>query len=235
MKKQKKNWVLRSMCLVLLLTLVSTCLMSGTLAKYVTTGSGTDTARVAKWGVAITGNGGMFDTTYATLAGQDPDYAQIITNSVASANTDDVVAPGTSGTAAGFAISGTPEVACLVEVTVDKAASKLTGWFEPDGIAPYEPVIWSVNGTVCPAVVESGSEVAAAGSFAALLAFLDDFSVALAPGVVLASTTELNCVISWAWDFHTSDANDVNDTYLGDLTVAPTIELAYAVRVTQID
>lgn len=45
----KKNHTARLGALALALTLVSTCLMGGTLAKYTTTVTGTATATVAKW------------------------------------------------------------------------------------------------------------------------------------------------------------------------------------------
>ena len=45
----KKNHAARLGALALSLTLVSTCLMGGTLAKYTTTVTGTATATVAKW------------------------------------------------------------------------------------------------------------------------------------------------------------------------------------------
>ena len=37
--------------LLLVLTLVTTCFVSGTFAKYVSEGEGEDAARVAKWGI----------------------------------------------------------------------------------------------------------------------------------------------------------------------------------------
>jgi hypothetical protein len=119
MSKTKKNWVLRVAMLALALTLISTCLLSGTLAKYVSTGTGKDSARVAKWGVEITSNKALFDTEYNA-----DDSAYGAANlSVQSSNGDNLVAPGTEGTAAAFSITGKPEVAC--NVTVDASASAL--------------------------------------------------------------------------------------------------------------
>ena len=218
MRKQKKNWMLRIMGLVLMLTLVSTCLLSGTLAKYVTTGDGSDTARVAKWGVKVEAFGGMFKDAYDT---DDDDYDEIITYSV-SASTD-VVAPGTSGTAASFGVNGTPEVACLIEVIVDRSASELTGWVDADG-DEYEPIVWKVNGNL------AGGD----GTFAGLLDELDAISLPYAPGVDL-STVTANFAITWEWNFHVDEANDVKDTFLGNLATAPTINLKYDIVVTQID
>ena len=43
----KKNWTLRAAVLMLALVLITSCFVGGTFAKYVTSGSGTDSARVA--------------------------------------------------------------------------------------------------------------------------------------------------------------------------------------------
>ena len=47
----KKTKVMRLLSLLLVMTLISTCAISGTFAKYVTRAEGEDQARVAKWGV----------------------------------------------------------------------------------------------------------------------------------------------------------------------------------------
>lgn len=49
----KKNRAMRFASVILILTLLSTSVISGTFAQYVTTNSGSDTARVAKFGVTI--------------------------------------------------------------------------------------------------------------------------------------------------------------------------------------
>ena len=84
----KKNRMMRVASALLVAVLLSTCAISGTFAKYVAKGSGSDTARVAKWGVQVTGT---------------------------AETTEDVVAPGTTGNMAAFTITGTPEVAVRVK------------------------------------------------------------------------------------------------------------------------
>ena len=49
----KKNIMMRLSALLLVAVLLTTCVISGTFAKYVTTGTATDSARVAKWGVTV--------------------------------------------------------------------------------------------------------------------------------------------------------------------------------------
>ena len=222
MEKVKKNRVLRFAFIALMFTLVSGILMMGTLAKYVTTGSGSDTARVAKWGVAVDASSadGLFKTEYA----KDDSSYTLTANSVVAASK--VVAPGTSGTLTDVAITGTPEVACRIAFNVDATNSVLAGWVDSNGVA-YEPIVWTLTG---PSGV-----IATDGTFADLLAKLNAVSVDVAPGTDLSTVGMGSYVIGWSWPFSTSSANDVNDTFLGNLTTAPTITLAFDVTVTQID
>ena len=109
----KKNKMMRIASILLVVTLLSTCVISGTFAKYVTKAEGEDQARVAKWGVLVTVEGNEFADKYkATDEAYKEDggvYA------VVSANGDKVVAPGTSAKEADMAlvatVKGTPEVA----------------------------------------------------------------------------------------------------------------------------
>ena len=50
----KRNKMMRIASVLLVAVLLSTCVISGTFAKYTTSNSATDSARVAKWGVIIT-------------------------------------------------------------------------------------------------------------------------------------------------------------------------------------
>ena len=53
----RKNKAMRAAGGMLIATLLSTSIVSGTYAKYVTEDSGSDTARVAKFGVVVTADG----------------------------------------------------------------------------------------------------------------------------------------------------------------------------------
>jgi hypothetical protein len=100
--------------LLLVMTLISTCAISGTFAKYVTKASGQDQARVAKWGVLVTVDGGAFADKYAAT-----DHAYLEDGGeysvISSVEGEKVVAPGTSAKEADLAlvatVKGTPEVA----------------------------------------------------------------------------------------------------------------------------
>ena len=109
----KKNTVMRVLSLLLVLTLMSTCAISGTFAKYVTKAEGEDTARVAKWGVLVSMSGSTFADKYAA---QDETYLKAGGEySVEALNGDKVVAPGTSSdqldSTLVATVSGKPEVA----------------------------------------------------------------------------------------------------------------------------
>lgn len=116
----KKNKMMRIAAVLLIVTLLSTCAISGTFAKYVAKADFEDSARVAKWGIKIETNSSLFSDRYAT---EDDDYfAAGGTYSVKAANATDtakgdmVVAPGTSSDQVedgGFVarLYGKPEVA----------------------------------------------------------------------------------------------------------------------------
>ncbi len=109
----KKNRIMRVFSVLLALTLISTCAISGTFAKYVTKAEGEDAARVAKWGVLVSVEGNTFADKYeATDEAYLEDGGEY---SVVSASGDTVVAPGTNSEEVGAtlvgSVKGTPEVA----------------------------------------------------------------------------------------------------------------------------
>ena len=121
----KKNKAMRAAGVLLIATMLTTCMTAGTFAKYTTTDSATDSARVAKFGVVVTANGSLFGEEYAAADANTPIGYTGNTNTgtvqVADAGTN-VVAPGTKNDMGmGFAVSGTPEVDVNVTLNVTKA------------------------------------------------------------------------------------------------------------------
>ncbi|WP_320920565.1 hypothetical protein [Eisenbergiella porci] len=90
----KKNHAARLGALALALTLVSTCLMGGTLAKYTTTVTGTATAMVAKWSFDAKNDGKSISTASYSI-----DLGKTTNRTVYDATDvkEDVIAPGTEG------------------------------------------------------------------------------------------------------------------------------------------
>ena len=116
----KKNLFLKLASGLLVLCLASTCAIGTTFAKYVTGDKASDTARVAKWGIAVSTSGTLFGTDYeknSTAATADRITATS-TSVSARPMTDSIVAPGTLNDV-GFKveITGTPEVEYDVTAT----------------------------------------------------------------------------------------------------------------------
>jgi hypothetical protein len=150
-KKMKRNSKTKYALGLLALTLATTSIVGGTFAKYVTADSIKDEARVAKWGVVISGSGNLFSDAYLestdnTPTTWNPNYTNddgAITVSTADIAIDNLVAPGTKSNEDGlnFAISGTPEV--TTEVTIDITAQDI--YLAKGTYATLKPV--SLNAT----------------------------------------------------------------------------------------
>lgn len=124
----KKNRMMRLASSLLVLTLLTTSIISGTFAKYVTTDSAEDTARVAKWGVTALVSGSLFGENYVPNSAQESkdEISATAQQSVDVSSTGgNIVAPGTRNTEGlTLSVTGTPEVANTVAVSKD-AASEL--------------------------------------------------------------------------------------------------------------
>lgn len=235
----KKNWTLRAAVLMLALVLITSCFVGGTFAKYVTGKSGTDSARVAKFGVTVTANGDVFAKEYDT---DDQTVVGTIAKSVIS--TDKVVAPGTesNGDFVAATVAGTPEVAVRVSYKLDTATLQLENWKDGDGKF-YCPLVFKVK-TPDGNTVISGMEFQTAEAMkAALVNAVAAYTKDYAPGTDLSGKAADTLAISWEWPFETGvdndkPANNVKDTFLGDEAAAgraATVSLTLATTVTQID
>lgn len=239
----KKNKMLRMASALLVLTLLTTCIIGGTFAKYTTSGTATDTARVAKWGVEVKSTGNAFATEYDT---DDTNVKGTIAKSVVTATESGadgkkLVAPGTSGELFKSSITGTPEVA--VKVTTN-AELKLTGWTINigDGDKEYCPIVITIDSTEYKMGANTDESQ---HTYATIEAFENAVEDALKKDATFEPNTDLknayvyDRVVKWSWAFAGSDANpyqtDKKDTALGNLTTAPTIKFTCTTTVTQID
>lgn len=218
--------------------------ISGSFAKYITSGNGTDSARAAKFGVEVTANGTMFASEYET---DDKKGAGAIVNSVMSSGGEDdhVVAPGTNGMLAGTTITGKPEVA--VKVSYEPALT-LNGWEYVDDDSnlstEYCPIIFKVGDKKygIAGMKDSSGVVVTNGSTnieelkTAVEGAIKGYSKNYAANTDLSVATA-DCVnVSWEWAY--SGNSDEKDTYLGDKASenkAATVELSLITTVTQID
>ena len=230
----KKNMMMRLASVLLIAVLMSTCAISGTFAKYVTSEQGSDTARVAKFGVTVEADSfGMFKTDYKTdskTATFTGDY------SVSSSDGDKLLAPGTSGSFADIAITGTPEVAVDVAIA---ATVEVTGKWEAGGEF-YCPVVVTVGTKAI-----SGLDYTSAADFAAAIkTAIEGKSAQYAPNKDLGTIyNNDNLDLAWAWAFENATGSkqnqtDVKDTELGDTAAAGEdleISIGVSITVTQID
>ena len=125
----------RIISFLIVVCLATTCMLSGTVAKYTTSDSATDSATVGKWGVTLGIDGSLFGEKYDALsdpaetADDQPTTGTSI--SVASDKANDnnvkknVVAPGTKNdTGMTITLTGTPEVSTTVTVDVNNGTLK---------------------------------------------------------------------------------------------------------------
>ena len=236
----KKNVMMRVASVLLVAVMLSTCVISGTFAKYVTDGSATDTARVAKWGVKVEANfDSLFTRGYALASvnsTSDEGAASVWADSEVG-----VVAPGTAGQLANFNITGKPEVDVRVNYSADV---ELTGAWS-DGTAFYCPLYITISHESTTTSL-TGLDYESADDFeaaieAAVLGLTKDYNA----GDLMSEIND-DLQISWSWAFEEgahgikNDQTNVKDTFLGNWvtnypTEAPTISVTVTATVTQID
>ena len=226
----KKMKFMRIAAVMLILCLASTCAISGTFAKYTTSGTATDSARVAKWGVDVTAatSATIFATAYD---GNDGD--------VISSGTDKVVAPGTNGALSDITITGKPEVKAQVSyaATVDLGDN----WVDSNS-KYYCPLVVTVNDTVINGIDQTSVE-----NFEnAIKNAIEGASKTYDANTDLSTKTSEGVKVEWSWaietgaDAEAKAANNVKDTYLGNLAADadtsndPQITVTIVVSVTQV-
>lgn len=237
----RKNKMMRTASGLLVATLLTASVISGTFAKYTTAASGSDSARVAKFGVTITANGTMFADEYAK---DDSSAAATIIKSVVTsgAEGDAVVAPGTEGELVNATITGKPEVA--VHVAYEPTLT-LTGWEFKDN-TEYCPIVFTVGEkTYGLTGMKDADENVATNQSDTIEDLKDAVESAIAAySADYAPNTDLSTIdtdgyvhVSWNWAFENEDA-DEKDTWLGQQAAnnnASTVELTVKTTVTQIN
>ncbi len=237
-----KNRTMRVAALLLTLTLMTSCFVGGTFAKYTTAGESMDSARVAKFGVTVTADfarlfaNGYKLGTYDAVADED--------NSSVWATAEDVVAPGTSGKLPDFTVAGTPEV----DVRVSYIATLELGdnWFvdaNHNGTKDadeyeYCPMIFTVN-DINYYMGKDGIDTVAKLE-AAVKAAIEAADEEYTANTNLANEVKNDLKISWTWAFEKGieHQNDTNDTILGNQAAGgyvTTVSLSVSCTVEQID
>lgn len=234
----KKNTMMRVASVLLVAVLLSTCVISSTFAKYVTSASGTDTARVAKWNITMDNTG---KSTFVTEYDASDDDKTVV-------SATDVVAPGTSGSAL-YKVLGTPETDYVITFDADSITDVYLGagtysYTDAESNAIYSnssttiaadgdyyPIkyyitVSTTNGAIfnkaepqAAAAFEANTKSAEFGSLASALAALESIEVRFTNNTNI--TCDLVVTIEWAWAFDNTTMNakaDIYDTILGDLT-----------------
>lgn len=220
----KKHWTLRAAGLLFALVLITSCFVGGTFAKYVTTGGGHESARVAKFGVTMSvANDKAFKQNYTT---DDTPISATISNSVESSGPENLVAPGTKGSNfVVLSISGEPEVAVNVKIEASGTDVFLKAGDYPDLTtaagsdtfhlaADYHPITYTLtkNGAATPVVT---------GKLDAIIDYLNGLNGLNGLSKNYPANTNLTSEIgeyklSWEWKFE--GGNDKADTLLGAIT-----------------
>lgn len=255
----KKNVMMRIASILLVCVLATTCGISGTFAKYVTSGNVSDTARVAHWGVVITTSGSIFKDQYAN----DPviekdkngvDIAMTVVNG--SSDGKNLVAPGTASTTElVFTISGIPEVAVDVDIqlNINSMVYLAAGEYLDYTTANSTTDTFTLGNTYQPLVfvLKNGADVElASGTIEQIQSYLKNtISGNYAANTNLA--TELadanadgTYKLSWYWNFEQSNLiYDKADTYLGnvaagmvtDPNASINADIQFVITVTQVN
>lgn len=221
-KTMKKNWIIRIAFLVMLLTLVTWSLASGTFAKYTETVKGTDSVKVANFGYTVDDTKGseMSKTSVANISVFD-----CVDAGVATKEGVKLIAPGTTGTF-GISVANTSEV--LVEASfalslTDTSANKIPVYFTYDG-KNYADFYTAANASTAI------TGVTLSGNIEALAAALS------ADASEIATADSVNFTINWTWAFEVNGTvqNNDNDTVLGNKGT-DTLTLEIAATVSQLD
>ena len=219
----KKNTMMRLASVLLIAVLMSTCAISGTFAKYVTSDSETDSALVAKWGVDFTVGSSWFEKTYNKDAS---DYADMALSVKAG---QDVVAPGTKGTAYTFlAAADKPEVSYRVTFknSTDVTAKTI---FLASGSDKYYPVQFELTFNGSDVDLADGSIETIINAIEKLTYFYDveddKYYVSVDGGTTWGAAQDgaPALTLTWEWKFEEDEATNVKDTALGDLAAGETV------------
>ncbi len=221
----KTNKIMRLASFLLIAVVLSTCAISGTFAKYTTTTSGSDTARVAKWGFTADDNSivltDLFTTAYTNDSGM---------NAAA-----DAIAPGTTNsTTFAFEFEGAsgiaaPEVAYSFEID-------LTGTAIADDLKNNANITWTLDsqtGLTWDAFVTALLKLACNGEDTPTAAEVTALKIVrnYAPGEIPAAFDDAtDHTVGWNWAF-----TDTNESALGNKTTLDTVTVAIKVTATQLD
>ncbi len=217
----KKNNALRVAALLLALTLITTCFVGGTFAKYITEVSSEDSARVAYWGFdeAVSMDiDGLFATAYTGDSGMNADV--------------DAIAPGTTNSAT-FQFkydevgADAPEVAYTF--TVDTTGSEIA-----EDLVANTNIQWKLDENEWGTFADMLADIKALSGDAS---GTKSYGPNVLPDEFAANDTVHT--ISWQWIFNdvasATDAQNVKDTALGNKNTLDTVKVVIKITAAQDD
>lgn len=227
----KKNMMMRLSIFLVLGILLTTCVISGTFAKYTTSNNGSDSAKVAAWGLTI-------DVENSETLFDDSKTGNEV-SAVVKAN--DLAAPGTYQKLTTVSLSGTPEVKYSIKVDVNV---ELNNWVVDSLV--YCPLVFTVAGTELKidATNTTTEELEAAIEEAIIKQILGNDAAITAPADATKGSTSTKVnnagvatsvsefVVDWTWAF---DGNNANDTALGNASEKATIGFTLVITADQLD
>lgn len=234
----KKNKMMRAASALMVATLLTTSVISGTFAKYTTEAVVGDVARVATWGFTKATTielGDLFKNAY------DSTTNPTVKSSV---NSVDLIAPGTTGSDTfSFTYAGqenAPEVAYTFEVSTNGSTCA-------DDIKSNPNILWKLDGgewgtwdQLIAAIEALDGNVAPNGSKP------ENY---YAPGTLPEAFKQAGAnlhTVTWKWEFETQDDSttsqdeksiqDVKDTAMGNKQpLLDSVNLVITITATQID
>ena len=240
----KKNKMMRLAAVLMVAVLMTTCAISGTFAKYISTASGEDSARVAYWGFGLDSSIEINDLFLDA-------YINVNSTTEADGTKDDVIAPGTSNFKTfKFAYTNNEnEDATAPEVKynfkVDVSESTIATDIENNPNIQWDLV--AVDGAAAEIPEEDSDEW---GNWDTLIADLKALSgdasgsMDYAPNTAPAAFAEgTEWIIAWQWIF--TDAADTDgdgisdqdemDTAMGNKQILDEVSIKIEITATQID
>lgn len=227
----KKNRMMRLASILLVLVLLSTSVISGTFAKYVTESSANDTARVAKWGFTDAATISL-DNLFANAYANENGVAGVTID-----GTDNIIAPGTTNSVTFqfvFAGEGGDDIAPEVDYTfvVSTNGSEIG-----DAIKANTNIKWKLDD-------------GAWGTWDQLIAAIEaldgnvdgnKYEAGNLPTAFYSNAKDgaKTHTVAWQWLINDSDAeNDaqnVIDTAMGNNTDLEKVTLVITITATQVD
>ena len=212
----KKNRMMRLASVLMVAVMMTTCTISGTFAKYTTSVTSQDTARVAAWGFGETStiSFDLFDDAYNSGKIDSVDGANVIAPGSSKTETVKLTYAGTAGTAA-------PEVAYSIDLDV---VAQSIG----DNINANPNIKWSFQDT---GWVDWNTMIAKIESYHEDVAAND-----------LPDISKTGIQIAWKWAFDENDDADFEagntnewDTAMGNAAALENVTLSIKLTATQVN